>query len=175
MIEPNPLADRACLPNFMPSFTQSDVDAYLARRAATMARRRIERSVLPPTAADHIGAPTVMMLREQAKVAFTLAPSKDEDKLNKTEKRYLARLRSDTDVEWIGIQSVTLKLGDDCRFTPDFCYIKKARMTFVDTKGGFVREDSTIKIKTAARMFPWASFVVAQLIKSQWTEKQIAG
>jgi hypothetical protein len=105
--------------------------------------------------------------------SFSIKPSHDEDKLNKTERAYLAILRARTDVDWIGIQSVTLKIADDCRLTCDFIYLCAGVLTFVDTKGGFIREDSTIKIKVAARMFPWAKFVVAQRISGTWTEKVV--
>ena len=106
-------------------------------------------------------------------VGFVINPSHDESKLNKTERAYLSLLRARKDVDWIGIQNVTLKIGDDCRLTCDFVYLCAGRLTFVDTKGAFIREDSTIKIKCAARMFPWATFVVAQKISGTWTEKII--
>lgn len=104
---------------------------------------------------------------------FALQPSHDEARLNKTERAYLVLLRARQDVDWIGIQSVTLKIGDDCRLTCDFVYLCDGVLTFVDTKGGFIREDSTIKIKAAARMFPWARFIVAQKISGTWAEKII--
>ena len=147
----------------MPTFTQADVDEYNARQAAASAVRKETAS----TACQKTCVPL------ESSAAFALAESTDEAHLNKTERSYLARLRANAEVQWVGIQNVTLKLGDDCRFTPDFCYIIGGRMTFVDTKGGFIREDSIIKIKTAARMFRWAKFVVAQLNKCQWTEKEI--
>lgn len=104
--------------------------------------------------------------------AFSIKPSCDEEKLNDTERAYLAALRRDHDVLWIGVQNITLKLGFDCRFTPDFCFLKNGVLTFVDTKGGHVWEDSIIKIKTAARMFPWATFMQAQFKGGVWKEKK---
>lgn len=106
---------------------------------------------------------------------FDVAQSKDESKLNKTERRYLATLRANPNVKWIGIQSLTFKLGDDLRFTPDFCYLLDGKLICVDTKGGFIREDSAIKIKVAARMFPWAEFVVEQWSGGVWLSKKITG
>lgn len=117
---------------------------------------------------------TAALIQANAASGFVMSPSRDEAKLNKTERAYLGVLRARNDIEWIGIQSVTLKLADDCRLTCDFIYLCSGKLTFVDTKGGFIREDSTIKIKVAARMFPWASFVVAQRISGTWTEKVIA-
>jgi len=101
-----------------------------------------------------------------------LRPSTDEEKLNKTEKRYLEYLRR-LNPPWIGIQKITLKLADDTRLTPDFNYLDPTgRMVFVDVKG-FQREDALIKMKVAARMFSWATFIIAKEIKNGWQEKEV--
>lgn len=105
--------------------------------------------------------------------SFEIYPVSEEVKLNKTEREYLKIIRNRSLGQWIGIQNITLKIGNDCRFTVDFVYLWNGEMRFVDVKGGFVREDSTIKIKTAARMFPMFKFVVAQKTKSGWTETVI--
>ena len=104
---------------------------------------------------------------------FVPRPSTDEEKLNKTEKAYLEILRRTPGIDWLGIQNITVKMADDCRFTADFSYIKDGQLTLVDTKGGFAREDSYIKIKMAARIFTWARFIVASRVKGIWTEKEI--
>ncbi len=99
---------------------------------------------------------------------FALAPSKDEAKLNRTERAYLAVLRSHPAVTWIGIQSFTLKLADDCRLTPDFSTLDRGgKLTLIDVKG-FQREDALIKMKVAARMFPMFTFVIAKRDGGDW-------
>lgn len=103
---------------------------------------------------------------------FTVSKSTDEARLNKTERAYLALLRS-FPYEWIGIQNITLKLADDLRFTPDFSFIHKGRFTLVDVKGGYVREDAFIKIKTAARLFPWATFLIVKRVEGGWDHQEI--
>lgn len=99
----------------------------------------------------------------------------DEQKLNKTERVFLARLRLLLPKgAYIGIQNITLKLADDCRLTMDFNYIdENGRFVFVDTKGGFWREDAKLKVKLAARLFRWADFVVAHKDGMNWTEERI--
>ena len=88
---------------------------------------------------------------------LTIKPSTDEQKLNKTERGYLAYLRR-LNPEPIGIQNITLKLGDDCRYTPDFNYINEnGRLVFAETKG-FFRDDAKVKLKVAARLYRWADF-----------------
>jgi hypothetical protein len=104
---------------------------------------------------------------------LNITKSTDESKLNKTEQAYLAMLRA-KNYAYLGIQNITLKLGDDLRLTMDFNFInEQGRFVFVDTKGGFWREDAKIKVKVAARMYRWATFIVAHKEKSGWTEEII--
>ena len=91
--------------------------------------------------------------------------------MNKTEARYFARLQADPDVHWIGYEAVTLKLADDCRYTPDFAVMRSdGAIELHEVKGGFVREDAWVKVKVAAAKFPF-QFVFAQEVKGVWTVK----
>jgi hypothetical protein len=99
------------------------------------------------------------------------AISTDEAKLNKTEREFLAYLRSCTPL-WIGIQNVTLKLADDCRYTCDFLAMWEEGLEFFEVKG-FWRDDARVKIKVAARMFPWARFTAVQRVKGAWKFEEI--
>lgn len=85
-------------------------------------------------------------------------PTKDENALNKTEAAFLAKLRAEK-WDWIGIQSITLKLGDDCRYTPDFVTLRDGSLVVWEVKG-FFRDDAKVKIKAAARSFPFFNFIV---------------
>jgi predicted nuclease of restriction endonuclease-like RecB superfamily len=104
-----------------------------------------------------------------------LNPSKDEDGLNKTERAFLEHLRRQ-DWEWIGIQCLTLKIGDRCRYTPDFAAMKAGRIVLWEVKG-FWRDDARVKIKTAARAFPFFNFIAVQRkgrTAAGWTVEKIA-
>ena len=104
---------------------------------------------------------------------FTISPSTDEQKLNKTERAYLAHLRGSPGVKEIGVQDVTLKLGDDCRFTPDFRYIDANGVwVMVDVKG-WQRDDALVKIKVASRKFPMFRFVIVQRNGLGWEETPV--
>ena len=107
-------------------------------------------------------------------VHIHVGASTDEQKLNKTEKARLEYLRRLPHVKCLHIQAVTVKIGHDCRFTPDFFYYDEVREQLVaeDTKGGHVWEDSRIKAKAAARMFPEFLFIVAYKEKSGWREEE---
>ena len=52
----------------------------------------------------------------------------------------------------------TLTLAPDCRYTPDFWILMPdSTMEFAETKG-FWRDDAKVKIRVAARLFPWFTF-----------------
>lgn len=84
----------------------------------------------------------------------------DEDKLNKTERLFLEFLKRGRH-EWVGMHCMTLKLADDCRYTPDFWAVDNGKLTAFEVKG-FFRDDAKVKIKVAARMFPWIEFVLVR-------------
>jgi len=108
-----------------------------------------------------------------ARPSFTIRPTTDEERLNKTERLFLHYLRAQTNAP-VGIQSLTFKLGDDCRYTPDFHvpWMPADGFTCYEVKG-FWRDDARVKIKVAARMFPWAKFIAVQRIKGQWKFEEI--
>jgi len=107
-----------------------------------------------------------------APIAFEIKPSNDEAKLNKTERARLAHLRA-LGMSPVGIQDITLKLGDDCRFTPDFHYFTPSGQMYFEDVKGFQRDDALVKIKTAARMFSWATFLIVKKTKGGWEIKEI--
>ena len=100
-----------------------------------------------------------------------LCASTDEAKLNKTERAFLSYLRLRQTAN-ISIQAITLKLADDCRYTPDFFSVEGGLPTFWEVKG-FWRDDARVKIKVAARLFLWAHFVAVQRIKGEWKYEEI--
>lgn len=95
-----------------------------------------------------------------------LKPSTDIAALNKTEQAYLAHIKSQ-EHDWIGVQNITLKLAHDCRLTCDFVVFNNGAMRFIDVKG-FQREDALIKMKVAARLFPWAQFQIVKRNAATW-------
>lgn len=101
---------------------------------------------------------------------MSVSQNTDEQRLNKTERAYLLRLRSL--YSYVGIQNVTLKLGDDCRYTPDFSVLDGGRFVFHEVKG-FMRDDALVKLKVAARQFPMFPFVLARKNGSGWNITQI--
>lgn len=105
---------------------------------------------------------------------MTIAPTTDAAKLNKTEALYYWYLKNSPLYKWVGVQCVTLKLGDDTRYTPDFiCIDNLGDMVAVEVKG-FWRDDAKVKIKVAARMFPFIQFEVIQKGKNDvWIRTEV--
>jgi len=99
-------------------------------------------------------------------------PTTDEDKLNKTEKAYLSYLRALKPL-WIGVQNITLKLADDTRYTCDFFFIDEAGALHGRETKGFWRDDAKVKIKVAARTFPWIRFAVAEKDGIGWKHTEV--
>lgn len=102
---------------------------------------------------------------------LSVAPQTEESKLNKLEKAWLTNLR--ITFPWVGIQCMTLKLGDDCRYTPDFIVINASGELLAYECKGFWRDDALVKIKTAARMYRWIKFITVQKVNGQFEAKQV--
>lgn len=108
-----------------------------------------------------------------------IQPSTDEAKLNKLETAYLQWLRGNQDL-WIGIQTITLKLGHDCRLTMDFWALSQEGLRAIDTKATktsdgkpLIEEDAMIKMRVAARLFPFIRFLVAHRVGEVWYHTEI--
>jgi deoxycytidine triphosphate deaminase len=106
-----------------------------------------------------------------AATAKGIRPTTDEEKLNKLEKDYLEWLRACGDW-WICVQAITLKIGYDTRLTLDFWALDERGLRAIDVKG-FQREDALIKIKVAARMYPFIRFLIAKRNGGVWEHKEI--
>lgn len=103
---------------------------------------------------------------------MTIAPTTDAISLNKTEKAYHEWLLGQ-DYQWVGVQCITLKLGDDCRYTPDFfCLDQHGELIAKEVKG-FWRDDAKVKIKVAARMFPFIRFQVVMKSGTEWSHTPV--
>lgn len=85
-------------------------------------------------------------------------------------------------ITWWEFQPMTFKLASDCRFTPDFVTLRDGVFTMIDTKGSkrkksdgsvtfWAEEDAKIKIRVAARQFPFFRWVICHpLPNGEWNE-----
>lgn len=132
--------------------------------------KRLNPHIFPGHKQEQIDKRILALTKEQEPDFKTT----DERKLNKTEAAYLDYLKSRDDNEWIGVQNITLKLADDCRYTCDFSVVgANGRLIMLEVKG-FFRDDAKVKIKVAARLFPWIQFIVVQKTKGVgWTHTEV--
>lgn len=114
--------------------------------------------------------------------------------MNATECTYDAHLRNCADpnrliadpVRWWDFQPITILLGPDCRFTPDFLVLySDDRLELHDTKGAkkikvgkragektfWAEEDARIKARVTAAQFPIPIYFVWSLGDGSWGKK----
>lgn len=87
--------------------------------------------------------------------------------MNQTETAYadaLEALRHSGEVIWWRFESMTFKIADNTRYTPDFAvFYADGIFEMVDAKGGGpIDPKSVVKIKCAADQFPQFRFVIEQ-------------
>ncbi len=119
---------------------------------------------VPARDCDVLSKPSQQSTTQQA------SESKDVQKLNKTERAFYEQLCREH--RWVGVQCLTLKLGDDCRYTPDLWTHGNDGFTAWEVKG-FWRDDAKVKIKVAARMYPMLRFIVVTKSRDGWTQLPI--
>lgn len=76
-------------------------------------------------------------------------------RMNQTEAEY-ERLFLGRNVH--GFEEITLRLGDDCRYTPDFFVVADDGVLEFHECKGFWREDAKVKIRVAAEKYPMFRF-----------------
>lgn len=96
-------------------------------------------------------------------------------KMNGTEEKYAWVLELQKRAGGIldyGFNEITLRLGDDCRYTPDFWVLPLSGIFELHEVKGFFRDDAKVKIKVAAAKYPFI-FRLVRLEKGQWNISEI--
>jgi hypothetical protein len=98
--------------------------------------------------------------------------------LNKTETRfktqYLEPRVAMGEIDEIGEhESITLRLANGLRLSPDFPTWTEGRLTFYEVKGAFIREDARDKLKMAATKYKHIRFFLFQYIKGEWFRQEV--
>lgn len=149
--------------------------ARISGKAHAIEQHVAETIATDPKAKVGILSPVGMSVIERT------APTKS--KLNKLESAFyevLKRRYSGFD-DKVYPMGLTLKLGDDCRYTVDFLCVSHFSydngghqdvLTGYEVKG-FMRDDALVKLKVAAKMFPFIRFVLVTRKAGVWTEKEI--
>lgn len=90
-----------------------------------------------------------------------ISPLDQGDGMNKTERRHSFLLelwkREGKIIAW-RFEPFRLRLAKGSFYKPDFLVVFLDHFEIHETKGGFAREASTVRLKVAARLFPWFRF-----------------
>ncbi|WLT04997.1 DUF1064 domain-containing protein [Snodgrassella alvi] len=77
---------------------------------------------------------------------------------NKTEQAYelevLKPAMQDGSVSWYRFEGVKLRLADNTFYTPDYCVMRSDGTMEMHEVKGFWQDDTRVKIKVAADMYP---------------------
>jgi len=99
-----------------------------------------------------------------------MRPLEQQQKMNKTEARYAQQLelrkRAGEIVDY-KFEPFRLILANNTSYCPDFLVVRKDHFEIHEVKG-FWRDDARVKIKVAARQFPWFAFIAIQYKKKEW-------
>lgn len=106
--------------------------------------------------------------------SLVIQQTKDEEGLNQLETAFLRELRG-RGFDWLGIQPWGFKLASDrTRYHPDFVTLGDGQLTAWETKGAQFWDDAKVKLKVAARQYPFIRFVLVKREKDgQWIEQEV--
>lgn len=100
--------------------------------------------------------------------------------MNKTEARYesdiLRPKKLAGEIKTWRYEVLSLRLADNTFYMPNFLVFDPDWMVEIhEVKGGFIREDSWIRIKVAATQYPMFLFVLAQQksAKAEWIIREV--
>ena len=115
----------------------------------------------------------------------------DKPEMNKTESAYAAHLYAQRimgTVLWHQFEPITIKLGHDCRLTPDFLVMyPDGHLELHDTKGAtkiktgrkagqtkaYVEEDALVKAKVCAQNFVIPIYFVWLEKNGEWSRREL--
>lgn len=98
-----------------------------------------------------------------------------QPEMNKTEQAYawyLDGLKRAGDILIYQFGAITLRIGNDCRYTPDFFVVTKELIVELHEVKGFMREDALVKLKAAAAIYPFI-FRLVHRVAGMWDIKEI--
>ena len=97
--------------------------------------------------------------------------------MNKTESRYediLKGRKALGEIILYEYEPMSIRLGSNLFYIPDFMVMNlDGTLEFHEVKGGFIREDSNVKIKAAATKYPYFRFLLCQYKKGEWNFRDI--
>lgn len=103
-----------------------------------------------------------------------VTPRPQRGVMNRTEAAYAELLearRLAGEVLWYEFEAMTLRLARRTHYRPDFPVLTPTGLQFHEVKG-FMRDDAWLKLKLAARAFPF-QFIVVRRTKGEWSFQEV--
>ena len=157
----------------MAHWTQAQVDAVLARGQVSLMGEKAPRSPQEPRSAPRMTPDTLNTPQRQPEGKNRVVPYRTT-----LEARFASEVldpwsRSGQIVSW-AYETVTLRLGYDCRYTPDFVVERAdgAPWTFYETKGHRWAKNM-VKLRVAATQFPRCRFWLVEWQDRTWQYEEI--
>jgi len=143
----------------MPDLSQMFPNATASTRAKNPALFGLALAPFGP-------APLFLPVAASAIVPEKRIRQKNGPKLNKTESAFMDHLRFYFEPKYIYAQAITLQLANGLRYTPDFVVMGHGAKSDLpphcfEVKGPHAWEDSLVKLKVAARTYPFFKFTLA--------------
>jgi len=85
--------------------------------------------------------------------------------MNKLEQAYsdvLAHRVRQGEIAWFKYEGVTFRLGQDCRYTPDFMVMTPDGGIELHETKGFMQDDALVKIKACVAQYPFPLVIVTK-------------
>ena len=100
----------------------------------------------------------------------------ETQKMNKTEADYadyLELLKIGGEIIKWQFEAVKLKLADSTFYTPDFIILTSDGFLEIHEVKGFWQDDARVKIKVAAKEFPYFQFIAIKKAKGNQWEREV--
>lgn len=108
------------------------------------------------------------------------SPRKPKPRLRQSQRPLMNGLESEwhgtvmcSEAKHVRAQSLTFRLANGLRFTPDTTYQLNGQPCADEVKGPYAREDSTIKLKMAANLYPEWRWRLVYKRDGQWVTETI--
>lgn len=103
----------------------------------------------------------------------TVARSPFRSKLEESYSGYLHVLMLAGDIQRYAYEPITLRLAPKTTLTPDFLVITKDGQLELHETKGFAREDAMVKLKVAARLYPFWRFWLVTRFRGEWKLREL--
>lgn len=96
---------------------------------------------------------------------------------NRLEERYVREVLGPAKLageirEW-RYEGITLRLAKRTSYTPDYLVVRADGSVELHEVKGFMRDDAAVKLKWAAKEFPFFRFILARRDKAGWHAREI--